>query len=390
VTIHANSYKDLYGNIQPGSITLGPGSATVLVLTGSSPTATPTSTPAPLPTPTNTPVPTPTPTPTPNNTPIPTLTNTPTPTNTPVPTPTPTNTPTATTTNTPIPTPTPTATGHALKTVFVILMENHNWSSIVGNTAEAPYLNSLLTGAQTSYATQYYNPPGTHPSLPNYLWLEGGQCFSYCGTDNSPSYSPNGISSGATLHHLLSAAGISWREYAENITDGSCPMTDNYPYAPKHNPFVYFNDVNGSSSACSAHEKNYADLSGDLATNTVARYNVITPNMCDDMHDSCSPINDAILQGDKWLSTAVPQILSSPAYLNGGALLITWDEGEGGDGPIGMIVLSPDAKGSGYATSIHYTHSSTLRTLEEIYGVSPMEGDAATATDLADLFRTFP
>jgi hypothetical protein len=55
-----------------------------------------------------------------------------------------------------------------------------------------------------------------------------------------------------------------------------------------------------------------------------------------------------------------------------------------------MIVLSPDAKGSGYATSIHYTHSSTLRTLEEIYGVSPMEGDAATATDLADLFRTFP
>jgi hypothetical protein len=86
----------------------------------------------------------------------------------------------------------------------------------------------------------------------------------------------------------------------------------------------------------------------------------------------------------------VPQILSSPAYLNGGALLITWDEGEGGDGPIGMIVLSPDAKGSGYATSIHYTHSSTLRTMEEIYGVSPMEGDAATATDLADLFRTFP
>jgi hypothetical protein len=31
-----------------------------------------------------------------------------------------------------------------------------------------------------------------------------------------------------------------------------------------------------------------------------------------------------------------------------------------------------------------------LRTLEEIFGVSPYLGDAANATDLRDLFRTFP
>jgi len=55
-----------------------------------------------------------------------------------------------------------------------------------------------------------------------------------------------------------------------------------------------------------------------------------------------------------------------------------------------MIVLSRDAKGGGYSNTILYTHSSTLRTLEEIFGVTPLLGDAANATDLRDLFKTFP
>jgi hypothetical protein len=274
------------------------------------------------------------------------------------------------------------------------MMENTSLSNISGNTSEAPYLNSLLAGtnnSQTSYATQYYTPPGNHPSLPNYLWLEGGQCYSYCGTDNSPSSSPNGISSIQHLTTLLNSAGISWNAYQEGITDGTCPMTDNYPYAPKHSPFVYFNDVNGNTSYCTTHEKNYTDLGTDLANNTVARYNFITPNLCDDMHDSCAPTNDAIKQGDTWLSTAVLSILNSQAYKDGGALFIIWDEGTNdSDGPIGNIVLSPYAKGHGYANAIHYTHASTLRSMEEIFGVSPLLGKAANATDLRGLFTAFP
>jgi hypothetical protein len=136
----------------------------------------------------------------------------------------------------------------------------------------------------------------------------------------------------------------------------------------------------------------YTELATDLQNGTVARYNFITPNVCDDMHDSCSPTNDPIKQGDTWLSTEVPKILNSQAYKSGGALFITWDEGEGGDGPIGMIVLSPFAKGGGYNNAIHYTHSSTLKTMEEIFGVSPLLGDASSSgtSDLRDLFTTFP
>jgi hypothetical protein len=55
-----------------------------------------------------------------------------------------------------------------------------------------------------------------------------------------------------------------------------------------------------------------------------------------------------------------------------------------------MTVLSPFAKGHGYQNSIHYTHGSTLRTLEEIFGVTPLLNDAANEFDLSDLFAMFP
>jgi hypothetical protein len=273
----------------------------------------------------------------------------------------------------------------------MILMENNNWSSIQGNTSEAPYINNTLL-PQSSYALNYNNPPGNHPSLPNYLWLEAGTNFGIS-DDNDPSSHP--LNTTSHLVTLLNNKGVSWKSYQENISGSSCPLTSNYPYAAKHNPFVYFTDVtnnlSSTSAYCIAHERPYSELSTDLANNTVARYNFITPNLCDDMHDSCSPLNDAIKQGDTWLSQQVPRILNSAAYKNGGALFITWDEGENGsDGPVGMIVLSTDAKGHGYANSIYYTHSSTLRTMEEIFGVSPLLGDAANATDLRDLFTTFP
>ena len=54
--------------------------------------------------------------------------------------------------------------------------------------------------------------------------------------------------------------------------------------------------------------------------------------------------------------------------------------------PIGMIILSPFAKGGGYFNTIHYTHSATLQTLQKIFGVAPFLGDASNGPDLSDLF----
>jgi phospholipase C len=273
--------------------------------------------------------------------------------------------------------------------VFIILMENKNWSSIQ-NSASAPYINNTLL-PMASYATQYFNPPNIHPSEPNYLWLEAGTNF---GIFDDADPASNHQSTTNHLVTLLNTAGISWKSYQEDISGAACPLTAQNRYAPKHNPMVFFDDVTNTndpnSAYCIAHVRPYTEIDADLTNGTVARYNFITPNLCNDMHDTCAPVNNSIQQGDLWLSTEVPKILQSAAYQNDGALFITWDEGAGSDGPIGMIVLSPHARGGGYANAIHYTHSSMLRTLQEIFGVTPLLGDAVNATDLSDLFVTFP
>jgi hypothetical protein len=276
---------------------------------------------------------------------------------------------------------------NAIKTVFLIVMENHNWSSIKGS-ASAPYINSLLAGAARAEA--YYNPPSLHPSEPNYLWLEGGQSF---GVANDANPATNHVASHEHLAYLLDQAGISWRAYEEDISGTTCPLVGTGKYAPKHDPFVFFDDETGGASAtdpgCIAHNRPYTELAGDLTAGTVARYNFITPNLCHDMHDTCPPTSNQVKQGDDWLAAEVPNILASKAYQDGGVLFITWDEAGSGDGPIGIIVLSSLAK-AGYSNTIRYSHSSTLRTLEEVFGVAPMLGDAASATDLSDLFMQYP
>ena len=282
------------------------------------------------------------------------------------------------------------AGAHPKPTVFVIVMENHNWSSIKGS-ASAPYLNGTLL-PQASYAENYTNPRGNHPSEPNYIWLEAGSSL---GVHNDSAPTANHQSTTAHLSTLLDAANVSWRSYQEDIDGRTCPLIPVRKYAPKHNPFVFFDDqtnTNDSTYApCIAHNRPYAELASDLATDSVARYNFITPNLCNDMHDSTGcGTNDSVKNGDSWLATEVPKILASASYQRGGALFITWDESEGGDFPIGMIVLSPKAKGHGYSNHATYTHSSLLRTLQELMNVTPLLGDAAHATNLSELFDVYP
>jgi phosphatidylinositol-3-phosphatase len=289
---------------------------------------------------------------------------------------------------------------HHIKTVFLIVMENHNWTgaksgNIKGNP-EAPYINYTLL-PMASHANDYRNPPGIHPSLPNYLWLEAGSGFGI--KDDGPP-SQHNLTTHNHLVKLLENAGISWRSYDESISGTNCPLTNqgstdsngNKLYAVKHDPFVYFSDQTNERSSrsanCIAHIRPFTQFAHDLSAGKVARYNFITPNMCDDMHDSCG--GNPIAHGDEWLKKTVPMILNSTAYRSGGVLLITWDEGARGDGPIPMIVLSPFAKGNHYSNSTYYTHSSTLRTIQEIFGVYPLIRNAGSSTDLRAMFSVFP
>jgi hypothetical protein len=266
-----------------------------------------------------------------------------------------------------------------LKTVFVIVLENANWADVRGNPS-FPYLNKLIE--RGAHEEQYFNPIGVHPSEPNYLWMEGGTDY---GVRDDEDPSRHHFPNRDHLVSVLGRAGISWRSYQEGIAAEECPVQSHGLYAAKHNPFVFFDDVSGDAAFCIAHNRPLTELEHDLTAGTVAHYNFITPDLCHDMHGARGCPRQLQTVGEMWLSTWVPRIQTSHAYRDGGVLFITWDEGEGRDGPIGLIALSPYAK-TGYAGATFLTHSALLRTLQEIFGVGPFLCDAAASNDLADLF----
>jgi hypothetical protein len=301
-----------------------------------------------------------------------------------------------------------------VKTVWVIMMENKNWAGDdagasfgdpdLKNNPLAPYINDGLL-KMSAHPEQYYNPPGNHPSQPNYLWLEAGTNF---GVLNDTQPGQPQLFTKDHLTKLLENAGVSWRAYAE--PDFGSPVFDTCPLNfssldVNHLAPVYFNDVNDGlnvkSTECIEHVRPYYQLSTDLADHTTAQYNLITPNLCHDGHEGISPCDstepeDNTLRSDTWLKQNVPMIMQSDAYKEGGAIFIIWDEAEDSgpysDGTIGFFLLSPFAKGggkTGYSNSIHYTHSSTLKTIQEIFGVRPFLGGAAAekTADLSDLFQ---
>ena len=285
-----------------------------------------------------------------------------------------------------------------IQTVFLIMMENHSWSTI-STDEHAVYLNGTLV-PMGGHAENYSTPPGNHPSEPNYIWLEAGGNVGIT-TDDDPATNHKGVTD--HLVTQLDAAGVSWKAYAEDVSGNDCPLTSSGKYAAKHTPQLFFDDVTNSNDAnsagCKAHVRPYTELAADLSANKVARYNFITPNLCNDMHGltlGCGTQNfNEIGAGDAWLKSEVPKILASAAYKNNGLLIILWDEGDesllgkASDGPIPLLVLSPKAK-VGYKSSTKLTHSSTLRTVQEIFGVGPFLRDAANATDLSEFFTSFP
>ena len=174
---------------------------------------------------------------------------------------------------------------HAIKSVFLILMENHDWSSIKGN-GSAPYINGLL--AVGAHAEGYFdNASAVHPSEPNYLWLEAGDNLAIL--DDGPP-DTNHRATRKHLTSLLDDAEISWKTYQEGISGLDCPLRSGGLYDPKHCPMLYFDDVTDSRSSvserCIAHVRPYAELAKDLTSDSVASYNFITPDLCDDMLSS--------------------------------------------------------------------------------------------------------
>jgi V8-like Glu-specific endopeptidase len=278
------------------------------------------------------------------------------------------------------------------KHVFVVAMENHDATGIYGSSL-APYINGTL---MTKYAraARFGDVLPNEWSEPHYVWMEAGtNSFSDHGfhTDDDPSSSN---STGSTAHlttQIKNASnGVSWMSYQEglNSTTGACPVVSSGFYAAKHNPFVFFRDVVGStpsktSSYCAAHHKSLTSLAGDLANGTVASYNFVTPNLCNDMHgQSGCPSGNVITMGDNWVRNNFPAMIDY-VNKNGGVIFLTWDEGQSSN-TLPFLAIGPTVKG-GYVSSVSYDHSSLVKSIERILGL-PILSSVANATELTDMF----
>jgi phosphatidylinositol-3-phosphatase len=255
------------------------------------------------------------------------------------------------------------------------MMENHGYSQ-VWNTSSTPYITSL--GNQYVRATNYH--ASIHPSLPNYLQLYAGSNYGIT-TDCSPSDSCH--VNAPSLADNLEAKGLSWKAYMEGMPS-PCHLSVSDNYAPKHNPFVYFDDIRNNPLRCGLHDVPYTVLPTDLTLAiTTPNYVFISPDLCNDMHDC------PIATGDAWLKANVPPILNSPACTSDKCLIIlTWDEDDHADGNQVLTIFAGSAAKTGGATSdAAYSHYSTLRTIEDIFGLPTQTSNDAQATPMTDMLK---
>ena len=288
--------------------------------------------------------------------------------------------------------------------VFVIVLENKNYSDTFGTSTQDPYLQKTLV-PMGALLTQYY---GTgHVSLDNYISMISGQAPTQDTVDDclpgltgSTGNYNDVVQTGTTaegqvvatggciyprqiktLVNQLDDAGYTWKGYMgdmgndparESATCGhptigtgtdhtnsaeapsaSVPLGD--AYATRHDPFMYFHSII-DSPRCNSNVVNLDKLETDLAKKaTTPNYVFITPNLCDDGHDGSGTGATGTLcangqpggltSADAFLKTWVPKILASPAYKEDGLLVITFDE-------------------SGYTESVSYDTSTGQTTVD--------------------------
>jgi hypothetical protein len=239
--------------------------------------------------------------------------------------------------------------------VVVVIEENKSPMNVIGNSA-APYINSLATNG--AYLSQSY---GTHrPSQPNYLALFSG---SNQGVTTNDDVNLGNI---ANLGSQLIAAGKSFINYSEGLPYVGYTGSTSGSYARKHNPSVSFSNVPSTSN------RPFTDFPTDYTKLPTVSF--VVPNLDNDSHDG------TVGESDVWLQNHIGAY-ATWAKTHNSLLIVTYDEGDLSDSTnhIPTIFYGPNVQTGAYSNQIK--HYNVLRTLEDMYKLTPL-ANAATAAPI--------
>jgi YVTN family beta-propeller protein len=268
--------------------------------------------------------------------------------------------------------------------VFLFYFENQDFGSVIGNTKQAPYLNSLLPRA--SLLANFFAEE--HPSDGNYLALAGGSTFGIPLTDPLEA-NPRYTIRARNIGDLAGAAHRTWKEYLQSA-NGPCDDTVHGYFWNDDLPMAYFADVRDRPAYCSAHLAPLQSLDADLATTaTTPDFAWVGPDDCTDM-EGCG-----IRAGDKFLAAELGAVMRSPAWRTQRSLaIITFDEdGFDHEHPaqrVATLLLGSAGVRHGYVSHVRYTHYSLLRTIEAALGLGDLTGNDRYAQPVNDVFATQP
>jgi acid phosphatase len=299
-------------------------------------------------------------TPTPSPTSSPTSSPTPSPTTSPTPVPT-----------SPPPSPSPTSpppTG-SINKVLLIVEENHNASQA------RPGMPYLAAQAGTYGDARNYVALADK-SLPNYLALTAGSMFGIS-KDIEPS---DKAIHGASLFSELRSAGKSAKSYMETMPHNCDTSPNDDPYSNHHNPWIFYTD---DQASCQKYDVPMGSVSsGALASDVstgLPNFSLVVPDKMNDAHDG------TLSQADNWLKKWLPAIEAGPDYQAGRlAIVVNFDEGAdtSKSRQVLTVVISPYTKH--VVSSTAYDHYSLLRTLSNIFGVTPLRNAASAKSMRAE------
>jgi phosphatidylinositol-3-phosphatase len=327
-----------------------------------------------------------------------------------------------------------------IKHVFVIMLSQQPYAAVFGPESSATYLAHTLE-RRGELLVRYYAV--AHQQLANGIALISGQGPTPATAANCPLYGDLAAANvgadeqvagegcvypptTATLPGQLEVKRLTWRAYVQGLGEGGAPACahpslgqpdassgpqPSSPYATFRNPFAYFHGLT-DAPACARDDVGLGALAGDLASaKRTPSFSYIVPDRCHDGSPGPCPGGGAggLPAADGLLQQIVPKILASPAYKQGGLLVITVDQapssgeladsssccgqpqfpnlpapsgptaalGPEGGGQVGALLLSPFVKAKS-TSQAPYNHFSLLRTIEDLFALKHL-GYAAGA-----------